>query len=340
MEPQKTPESQSKKTRKKSKGIIVFLSIIFITLALAMTALLDQKTPKTVSSNTSNSIFDTMFSSSSETTFPEDDYIARIFISGVIQEAGKNYNQDWLLALIEHLEQDEHNKGIILYIDSPGGTVYESDEAYLAFSHYQSTNKPIWSYVSHMSASGAYYISCGTEYICANRNSLTGSIGVISGQSVDITGLMDQFGIKSRTFTAGRNKNMLNYNSPLTEEQIDIMQSIADEYYEQFTIIVAVNRHLDIDNVRKLADGRIYTAKQALKEKLIDRICSYDECINSMKAKHGLTDVQVADFRYHAAPSVFDIFSLETNLSPSKSAEEKILDMITPSFKYPAYIYQ
>lgn len=331
------------KRRKNGKGFVVLLVIIIATLGLASAAFLEPKNPDSQKSAAQDSNYlDALFTASSQdTTFPEEDYIARIYISGVIEEANRSYNHRWLIDLVEKLEKDEHNKGIILYLDSPGGSVYESDEAYLAFSHYQTTRKPIWAYMSHMACSGAYYIACGTQFICANRNTLTGSIGVISGQSIDITGLMNQLGVKSKTFTAGRNKNMLNFNNPVTEEQDQIMQTIADEYYDQFTTIVAINRHIDKERVKELADGRIYTAKQALNSKLIDKICSYDECVTAMKAKYQFTDIQVADFAYKGAGSLMDyLMFFETNANPAKSIEEKVIDMISPSMKYPAYIYQ
>ena len=82
------------------------------------------------------------------------EYIAKIFITGVIQEENKTYSQKWLLNTISALEKDDNNKGIILFIDSPGGSVYESDEAYLALLQYQKSNKPVWAYMGSLAASG------------------------------------------------------------------------------------------------------------------------------------------------------------------------------------------
>lgn len=123
-----------------------------------------------------------------------------------------------------------------------------------------------------MGCSGAYYIGCAADEIYANRNSLTGSIGVIMSTSTDLTGLMDKLGIKSTTIHAGKNKNMFSYNEPVSAEQAAIMQSIADESYEQFTSIVAQSRQMDLATTQSLADGRIYTARQAVANGLIDEI--------------------------------------------------------------------
>lgn len=211
-------------------------------------------------------------------------YVSVIYISGVISEENKTYNQKWLLRKIKNAKNDKNNRGILLKINSPGGTVYESDEAYLALMDYKkTTDRPVYAYFGSLAASGGYYIGCASDYIYANRNCLTGSIGVIAGQSLDATGLLEKIGVKMTTITAGRNKNMGNYNSVLTEEQRAILQSIADEAYDQFTGIVADSRDMNISKVRELADGRIYTANQAKKNGLIDEVLPFDEAKNSIR---------------------------------------------------------
>lgn len=347
---QQNPNPSDKKKKKSAAGLIILIICIVLTALFTLLTVLphpslsdsdDMLSQDTTSSN--QGIFASMLfgSQKEKKVVPTGDYIARIFITGVIEEENKSYSQKWLLETIKELEKDERNKGIMLILDSPGGAVYESDEVYLALSHYQSTRKPVWSYMTHLAASGAYYISCGSEYVCANRNTLTGSIGVIAGQSVDATELMNNVGIKSKTFTAGRNKNMLNFNCPLTEEQEAIMQSIADECYDQFTTIVAINRGLDKDYVEKLADGRIYTAKQALDLKLIDKICSYDEAINAMKSKYQFIGVEVFDYKYSPKATWMDILrGAISDIKPlTQSKEENLIELVSPSMKYPAYIY-
>jgi len=251
-------------------------------------------------------------------------YIAVLHIEGVIQKEGKTYNQKWILDTIKNLKKDEKNKGILLFINSPGGTVYESDETYLSLIDYKnSTGKPVYAYFGSLAASGGYYIASAADYIFANRNTLTGSIGVIAGQSVDATELMEKIGIKSKTFTAGRNKNMLNYNNPLTEEQEQIMQSIADDAYEQFTGIVATARNMSIEEVKKLADGRIYTANQALKNGLIDEIDSLENAEASIN-EFNKSDYSFEDFNYVYTESLKDIFNLVSTFVKNPRAEMKL----------------
>lgn len=256
------------------------------------------------------------------------EYIAVLHVEGVIQDANRDYNQAWLLDTIDELAEDDSNRGIMLFIDSPGGTVYESDEAYLALLDYKAeTDRPVYAYMGKLAASGGYYIACAADYIFANRNTLTGSIGVIAGQTVDATGLMEKIGVKMRTFTAGRNKNMGGLDSPLTEEQAAIFQSIADDAYAQFTQIVAESREIDIARVEELADGRIYTARQAKEAGLIDEICRFDEAEDYIEDAME-EDVDFIDYKYEYTESLADLLGIVRTLSEPPRTEARLEYML------------
>lgn len=268
----------------------------------------------------------------------KDGYIAVLYIEGIIDTESQTYNQEWLLETIDSLKNDRTNRGIILYINSPGGTVYEADEAYLALQDYKTAGKSIYAYQANLAASGGYYISCAADRIYANRNTLTGSIGVITASSFDATEFLAKIGIKSETIHAGKNKNMFSYNEPVTEEQKQIMQSIADECYEQFTGIVAMSRNIPLFEVKKLADGRIYTAHQALKNGLIDAIDSWENMTANMRDElfEG-AELPLVDFRYRKDLSIRElIFS-----SIFGGAALQSIDRITEQvhLQYPAYLY-
>lgn len=267
-------------------------------------------------------------------------YIAELYIEGTIQEENESYNQAWLLDTINELQNDKNNCGIILFINSPGGSVYESDEVYLALKKY-AEEKTLWAYFGQTAASGGYYIACSAEKIIANRNTLTGSIGVIAGQSFDLTEFMSKHGIKMNTITAGKNKNMLNIDQPLTPEQRAIMQSVADECYNQFTQIVADGRNLPLETVKNLADGRIYTAQQALQNKLIDEILTYEEAKTQMNEYFpDLKNLTFSEFRYTKEKNFYNfIFDMYSNAKGSKSnLVEKIIAEYS-QMDYPAYLY-
>ena len=237
-------------------------------------------------------------------------YIAVLYITGAIQEKGGTYDQKWLLNTIEALKEDEKNAGILLYINSPGGTVYHADEAYLELLKYKESGKKICAYFAEMAASGGYYIGCAADKIYANRNTLTGSIGVITASAIDATELLEKIGIKSVTVYSGKNKNMLNFNEKFTEEQIQIMQSLSDEAYQQFTQIVSESRKMDIKTVQTLADGRIYSAKQAKQNGLIDQICNLEEAKEDMKANLSSDSAPVTfrDFKYERSETLRSLF--------------------------------
>lgn len=270
----------------------------------------------------------------------KDNYIAKVNISGIIQEANRYYNQDWILSTIKELKNDSKNLGIALFIESPGGTIYETDEVYLALQDYKTTGKKVYAYQAKIAASGGYYISCAANKIYANRNTMTGSIGVISGQSLDLTGLFDKLGIKMTTIHSGRNKNMFSYNEPLTEEQKKIMQSISDEAYEQFTGIVAISRNIILNDVKKLADGRIYTAKQALENGLIDAVDSWDNMIKDMKEKEFEgKDLQIREFTYEKEFGMSDLFYAKV---PALCETVESIHSLSSELRlnYPAYLYR
>ena len=234
-------------------------------------------------------------------------FIATIYIRGVIESKNQTYNQTWLLNTIRTLKNDKKNKGILLFIDSPGGTVYHADEAYLALMDYKSTGKSVTAYFGPIAASGGYYIGCAADKIYANRNCLTGSIGVISASVLDGTELLKKIGIKSTTIHAGKNKNMLNFNESATEEQLQIMQSLADECYDQFTGIVSASRKMNSEQVKKLADGRIYSAYQAQKNGLVDDVMTFEQAMATIRSSMPADNLIFKDYAYDRPDSLREL---------------------------------
>lgn len=222
---------------------------------------------------------------------PSEDYIAIVRVEGTIQEqsgssaleASSGYQHDSTMNYIDELMDDSNNKGILLYVDSPGGTVYESEELYQKLKEYKETTKrPIWDYMAHYAASGGYMVSMASDKIYANSNTTTGSIGVIMS-GYDMSGLYKKLGIRYVSITSGKNKD----SSKFTDEQIAIYQDQINEAYEEFVNIVADGRDMSVEDVKKLADGRTYTAKQAKNNGLIDEISLYPDMKDAMSKKLG-----------------------------------------------------
>ena len=244
-------------------------------------------------------------------------YIGSLYIEGEIDEYGTGtYNHQYLLNAIDAMMNDADNKGMILHVNTPGGSVFASDELYLAIKEYQeTTGRPVYSAMQSQATSGGYYISASCDKILANRNCWTGSIGVTMGSLLDISGLLEDLGIKVDTITAGSNKAMGSGMEPMTDEQREIFQSLVDEAYDQFVELVAEGRDMSVEEVKKIADGRIYTAKQAVENGLIDGIATYEEAVEIMKEDCELADCEVEEF----IPEVeTDLYSLLGILAEQK----------------------
>ena len=271
----------------KTKQIISIVITGVVIIAVGITGVasnvIGSKLIKQNKTETSSIVKD-MFSSvsgDSNIELPNKDFVGVINIEGEIGASSSNsltsdstYNHDFYLKYIEKMEKSDKNKGILLYVDSPGGAVYESDEMYLKLMEYkEKTKRPIWAYFASQACSGGYYISMAADKIYANRNCWTGSIGVI----VSLTNckkLYDKLGIKEIDITSGKNKAMGSQGLELTKEQRGILQSLVDEAYDQFVGIVADGRKMDKSAVKKIADGRIYSAKQAKEINLVDEVGS------------------------------------------------------------------
>ena len=237
------------------------------------------------------------------------DYIGVVDVVGTISEdSSDTYNHQYILNAIDAMIDDNENKGMILYLDTPGGSVFASDELYFKIKEYQKkTKRPVYASMQSMAASGGYYISAPCDKIFANRNCWTGSIGVTLGTMYDVSELLDKIGIKTNTITSGENKAMGSSVEKMSREQREIFQSLVDEAYEQFVEIVAKGRDMKTSEVKKLADGRIYTAKQALSNGLIDEIGTFEEAAAGMKATYKLGDCEL---EYFESPTTTDWTSL------------------------------
>lgn len=265
---------------------------------------------------------DDMLTESYEFDPPLSDYIAIVRVEGTIQEQedtsalgeSSGYAHTTTLEYIDNLIDDPDNVGILLYVDSPGGTVYESEELYLKLMEYkEETGRPIWDYMAHYAASGGYMVSMAADKIYANPNTTTGSIGVIMS-GYDMSGLYEKLGIRYVSITSGANKD----SSQMTDEQIAIYQEQVDEYYNKFVDIVAQGRDMSAEDVKTLADGRTYTANQAMEYGLIDEIALYDDMVNEMCSELGTEDL----YEMEVTESVLSsFFSKAEALIPKSEAQ-------------------
>lgn len=274
---------------------------------------------------------------------PTGPYIGALYVDGVIASDNRDnwglpygYQHKFTLEAIDDMIKDSKNKGLILFVNSPGGGVYESDELYFKLKEYKdATKRPIYAYMASMAASGGYYISTPADKILANRNCWTGSIGVTIGTLFDVSDFLKNYGIKTETITSGKNKAMGSLVDPLTEDQKAIFQSLVDESYEQFVSIVSEERNIDLEATKKLADGRIYTAKQALALGLIDHICSSDDAVKDMMKTYKLKDCELYDIQYEDNSFISQLFSKVHLPNLPKSEAESVLSLIENDVEFP-----
>jgi protease-4 len=270
-------------------------------------------------------------------------YIATLYVNGLITQVQTDtfgipigYQHKWMIKKIDDLMADYNNRGLILFIDSPGGGIYESDELYLKLNDYkEKTGRPVYAVMGSMATSGGYYISTPADKIIANRNTLTGSIGVTIGTFYDISEFLERYGIKTVTITAGENKAMGNMVKPLTDEQKEIFQSLVDNAYEQFINIVSKEREIELGQVKKLSDGRIYTAKQAIDLQLVDDIGNLEYAVEDMKTNYNLEDCEVIDVVYRRTSLLGSLLG-EVRIPDIKSSDvTALLDIIDGNDRFP-----
>jgi protease-4 len=180
--------------------------------------------------------------------------------------------------VVDHLKQAEADpdvKAVVLRVDSPGGSVVASNEIH---EQMLAMTKPVVVSMGEMSASGGYYVSAPADEIFANPGTLTGSIGVIS-QFIQVSELLKEYGVEVTTIKSGKLKDEGSLFRSMTEEEIAIWQEIIDEAYAEFVQIVADGRGLSVDQVKALADGRVYTGQQALELGLVDQLGNLPDAI-------------------------------------------------------------
>lgn len=196
--------------------------------------------------------------------------IARIEVTGVIAAATRKQ----VLAALKQIEERRFPV-LLLRIDSPGGTVGDSQEIYTALRRLRDKVKVVASF-GNISASGGVYIGMGAEHIVANPGTITGSIGVIL-RGNNLERLLDRVGVSFKVIKSGPYKDILAFDRELTDPEKGILQELIDVSYGQFVKTVAEARHLSEETVRGFADGRIFTGEQALQLGVVDRLGSEED---------------------------------------------------------------
>lgn len=211
---------------------------------------------------------------------PIGDKIAIVRVEGPIIDS-KNTVEE-----LKDYTKDSSIKAIVLRVDSPGGAVAPAQEIYEEVRK-AAGKKTVVVSMGSIAASGGYYISSPATRIVANPGTLTGSIGVIM-EIPNLEGLMNKVGIKTEVIKSGRHKDIASIFRGRSKEEREILQAVLDDVHEQFIMAVAEGRKIIPDDVRKIADGRIFTGKQALKLGLIDELGNLEDAIKTASRLAGI----------------------------------------------------
>lgn len=189
--------------------------------------------------------------------------------------------------------KDEKIKAVLIRMNTPGGTVSTSQEITDAVVSVKAAGKPIYVSMSDLSASGGYYVASAADKIFAQPGTITGSIGVIMNL-MNFKTLGDKVGIASVVIKSGPFKDIASPYRAMTDEEKNILQAMIADSYDQFVTAVAKGRRMKVEDVKRLADGRIYTGRQAKKNGLIDELGGYDDALDDLQSacmkKYSLKD--------------------------------------------------
>jgi protease IV len=255
------------------------------------------------------------------------DAVAIVRVEGAITsgdeaEFGTGAVSGVVISDLRQAAADATVKAVVLRVDSPGGTVTGSAQIYEAVRDFE---KPVVVSMASVAASGGYYVSAPAQYILARPDTITGSIGVIY-TIFDAQELLDNIGVDVISLASGRNKGIGNPWEDLTEEQQQILESLMNESFDEFVRVIVEGRDLSEAEVRALADGRIYSGRQALALNLVDELGDLQDAIDKAAELGGIVG-EPRIVEYEHVPSLRQLLGgFNTRLNQSRSQE--ILNLI------------
>ena len=274
----------------------------------------------------------------STTSIGEGDAVAIVRVEGAIfssddpDDFATGAGSGVVRADLNKASADPTVKAIVLRVDSPGGSVTGSAQIYELIREIE---KPVVVSMAGVAASGGYYISAPADYIFARPDTVTGSIGVIM-TLFNAEDLIDEIGVDVVNITSGPNKALGSTWDELTPEQRAILEEFIDEAYEDFVQIIVDGRSLDESTVRQIADGRIYSGRQALANGLVDELGDLQAAISKAAELGGITG-EPRIVEYEHLPSLESFlagFSSRLNQTPADQTLEAIEAFTLPSIEY------
>lgn len=249
--------------------------------------------------------------------------VAVIRLEGMILDSAP------LLKALERYGKDPKVHAMVLRIDTPGGAVGPTQEVFQAVQKWNKSKKVVVS-LGAMATSGGYYVACGAERILANPGTITGSIGVVV-QFPNLERLLDKVGIRGEVIKSGAHKDMGSPHRSLTPEERSLLQRVIDDVHEQFIEAVASGRNLPVERIRPLADGRIFSGRQAKDLGLVDELGGLQDAI---QAAARLVGIEGEPRVVEEPRKRFSLLDLLVGRSPGT-----ILPLVDPKSPFIGYIF-
>lgn len=241
----------------------------------------------------------------------KNDKIAVVYIVGPIMTGesamsflgGETVGSDTIVRALRQAEGDAKVKGIVLRVDSPGGSALASD---LIWREVVQSKKPLVVSMGEVAASGGYYVSMGADKILVEPGTLTGSIGVVSGK-LALGGLFEKIGVNTETISRGKNARTFSMTEKFTDEQRETVKHLMLGVYEQFTSKAALGRHMELEKLKSLAGGKLYSGRMAVANGLADKLGTLDDAVAEVKGMANVKDDQKIDLLILPKPkSIFE----------------------------------
>ena len=262
----------------------------------------------------------------------------RIMVVNVDGLIANDDSNDYIVEKLDEALDDDTIKGVILHVNSPGGSVYASEKIAKKIEEVKEKNIPVYSVMQELAASGGYYISAPCDKIYASNETFTGSIGVIM-QSYSLEGLFEKYGIKEQNIKTGKMKDAGSTGRDMDKEEKEYFQGLVDSAFSRFVKVVADGRDMSEDEVRKLADGRVYDGSQAVKNGLVDEIGDLDDAVADITEKGELFDPMVVE-KNELANSFSKYFpEFSTNTENPKSDLAILKEFMESEGNKPMYLY-
>ncbi len=226
---------------------------------------------------------------------------------------------DTIAAALRQVAADDDVKAVVLRVDSPGGSVTASETIWREVGRVRAAGKPVVASMGSVAASGGYYVAMAAEVVVANPATITGSIGVITGQLV-ARELKDRLGVGSESLRTNANADAWSVNSPFTAEQHEMVEAEADLFYDDFVRRVAEARNMSIEDVGIVARGRVWTGADAIERGLVDELGGLRTAVRRAKVLAGLDiDAKIHLLGYPGS-SVLDFLRPKASSQPAAAS--------------------